>query len=133
MPMQSVYEGAGGSNGLVFLFALSLWFLGCNDSTEPENTPTPDIQERIATALSYIAFAVANGHEGTSFFDNFVPTPRRGIARYVNTPAGRSVTFSGCDLGHGIIVNGTGELVWVGPGLASTRTKFCSLDSCLSA
>ena len=68
--------------------------------------------------------------QGRSFFDNFLPCVRRGVVVYRDTPQGRAVTFHGCDLGEGIVVNGSGELRWAGSGLEAMRGEtFCRFDS----
>jgi len=115
-------------------FALVL-AAGCDDATGPHlDSLTPEIADRIAGPVAFLAFAVASGSEGHSFLDNFLPTPRRGVIHYVDTPIGRSATFYGCDLGGGIVLEGRGELVWVGPDLAPERDRFCSYaGDCLSA
>jgi len=61
-----------------------------------------------------MTLAVAMAREGRGPFDNFLPCVRRGVINYYNTDAGRHATFSGCDLGDGIIVHGRGELKMVG-------------------
>jgi hypothetical protein len=70
--------------------------------------------ERLAPRLSVMTLAVAMAREGRGPFDNFLPCVRRGVINYYNTDAGRHATFSGCDLGDGIIVHGRGELKMVG-------------------
>lgn len=119
---------------LVLIASFLLPFAGCDDVTSPTADPvTPDIADRIAGPVAFVAFAAASSSQGHSFFDNFLPIPRRGVIHYVNTPTGRSVTFYGCDLGGGIVVAGHGELVWVGKDLAPERDVFCRYNSCLSA
>jgi hypothetical protein len=61
-----------------------------------------------------MTLVVAFADDGHGFFDNFLPCVRRGVINYYNTDAGRHATFSGCDLGDGIIVHGSGELKLVG-------------------
>lgn len=108
---------------------------GCDDATGPDlDQLTPEIAGRIAGPVSFMAFVAATSSEGHSFLDNFLPSPRRGVVHYVNSATGRSVTFHGCDLGNGIVLDGKGELVWVGPDLAPTRDLFCSYaGECLDA
>lgn len=119
---------------LVLIASFLLPFAGCDDVTRPTLDPvTAEIADRIAGPVSFVAFAVASSSQGHSFFDNFLPIPRRGVVHYVNTPTGRSVTFYGCDLGGGIVLDGHGELVWVGEGLAPERDLFCHYTGpCLS-
>ena len=76
--------------------------------------PSPEMIERLAPRLSVMTLAVAMAREGRGPFDNFLPCVRRGVINYYNTDAGRHATFSGCDLGDGIIVHGSGELKLVG-------------------
>ncbi|MBW3660426.1 MAG: hypothetical protein KY397_02180 [Gemmatimonadetes bacterium] len=73
------------------------------------------------------AVAVALGHQGGGFFDNFLPCTRRGLIHYVNSELGRRATFHGCDLGDGVVVDGAAEVRWAGPGLRLERGEsFCS-------
>jgi hypothetical protein len=77
-----------------------------------------------------MSLAVAAAPQGRGFFDNFLPCVRRGVVVYRNTSLGRAVTFHGCDLGEGIVVNGSGELRWAGSGLETMRGEtFCRFDS----
>ena len=57
-----------------------------------------------------MTLVVAFAEDGHGPWDNFLPCVRRGVINYYNTDGGRHATFSGCDLGGGIIVNGSGEL-----------------------
>jgi hypothetical protein len=70
---------------------------------------------------------VAITDDGAGPFDNAVPCPRRGVIDFSNTSTGRLVTFSGCDVGDGLVVDGSGALDWVGPGLEETRDEFCQV------
>ncbi len=48
---------------------------------------------------------------------------RRGVINYSNSDLGRNVTFSGCDLGDDIVIDGSGLLEWTAPG--EVRSNFC--------
>jgi hypothetical protein len=69
---------------------------------------------------------VATAGEGHSFFDNFLPCPRRGVIDYRNSPRGRLVTFSGCDVGDGIVIDGSAELRWTADG--TDRSRITSIE-----
>jgi hypothetical protein len=69
---------------------------------------------------------VATGGEGHSFFDNFLPCPRRGVIDYRNSARGRMATFSGCDAGDGIVIDGSAELRWTSAG--GDRTRISSIE-----
>jgi len=102
-------------------------FAGCGDGdgvTDPTNLSTTQI-ERLSSRLGIAAVAVAAGSEGHGFLDNYVACPRRGVIDYSNTAGGRRVTFSGCDLGDGVVVDGSGELQWAQPASVSDRAPFC--------
>lgn len=107
---------------LAWGFALSALAAGCGDSTGPVD---PEVVERIAPRLAVMGFAVANGSQGRSFFDNALPCVRRGVVGYANTDAGRAVTFAGCDLGAGIVLDGTGQLRWGEVVPAADREPLC--------
>jgi hypothetical protein len=92
------------------------------------DTLTDAQQDRLLARAAVIALSVAVGPQGRSFFDNFLPCTRRGVADYSNTATGRRVTFSGCEVGDAIVVNGDGELTWVGPA-AVDRDPFCVLGA----
>jgi hypothetical protein len=81
------------------------------DTAGPVQAPGPT-----ASKVAVLAIAVATGDEGRAFFDNFIPCPRRGVIDYTNTPAGRRATFSGCDAGDGVVVDGDAEVRWVEAG-----------------
>jgi len=70
--------------------------------------------QRLASRLSVMTLAVAFAREGRGPLDNFLPCVRRGVINYSNIDAGRRATFSGCNLGDGIIVHGSGELKLAG-------------------
>ena len=82
----------------------------------PVLTPTTTLTplQRLASRLPVMTLVVAFADDGHGFFDNFLPCVHRGVINYYNTDAGRHATFSGCDLGDGIIVHGSGELKLVG-------------------
>lgn len=96
---------------------------------------TQEVADRLGGPLAYLGAAVASSGEGHGFLDNYLPMPRRGGAFYHNTETGRAVVLSGCDLGNGVLVEGEGELIWVGPGLAPERNRFCQSNgvACLDA
>jgi hypothetical protein len=100
---------------LVTLAALAA--CGGRASTEP--SPTGNVA--IASKLATVAVAVATAGEGHSFLDNFLPCPRRGVIDYRNSPRGRLATFSGCDAGDGIVIDGSAELRWTSAGGDRTR------------
>src|SRR5215216_4060620 len=81
------------------------------DTAGPVQAPGPT-----ASKVAVLSIAVATGDEGRAFFDNFIPCPRRGVIDYTNTPAGRRATFSGCDAGDGVVVDGDAEVRWVEAG-----------------
>jgi hypothetical protein len=97
---------------------------GCSgagsDSVAPTSTPS-----LLASKVAVLAVAVATGGEGHAFFDNFIPCPRRGVIDYTNIPAGRRATFSGCDAGDGVIVDGSAEVRWVS---GDDRTRITRIE-----
>ena len=100
---------------------------GCSeDNNNPGGPATGSAPETVlvASKLAVLAVAVATGPEGRSFFDNFLACPRRGVVNYHNTAAGRRATFSGCNVGDGVTINGTAELRWVGPNLSPDRAQL---------
>jgi len=100
---------------------------GNNDAAGPDNGSAPEAV-LVASKLAVLAVAVATGPEGRSFFDNFLTCPRRGVVNYHNTAAGRRATFSGCNVGDGVTVDGTAELRWVGPNLSPDRAQLTRLE-----
>ncbi len=68
----------------------------------------------VASKLSVLALTIATGPRDRAFFDNFLPARARGVVDYRETNAGGSATFSGCDLGDGVVVDGMAELRWPG-------------------
>jgi hypothetical protein len=104
---------------------------GCgNDDDSPAGpgAGSPPETSLVASKLAVLAVAVATGREGRSFFDNFLSCPRRGVVNYHNTIAGRRATFSGCDVGDGVTVDGTAELRWVGTNLSPDRSQLTRLE-----
>ena len=80
----------------------------------PTPTPIPpEMKARLASRLSVMTAAIAVTEDG-GFLGNLLPCVRRGLIDYYETDAIRHATFSGCDLGDGIIVDGSGELNLVG-------------------
>ena len=105
---------------------------GCSDDNDSVADPdggSPPETSLIASKLAVLAVAVATGPEGRSFFDNFLACPRRGVVNYHNTTAGRRATFSGCNVGDNVTVDGTVELRWVGPNLSPDRATLTRLES----
>jgi hypothetical protein len=92
---------------------------GCGGGgTSPDGAPS-----LLPSKVAILAIAVATGDEGHAFFDNFITCPRRGVIDYINTPLGRRATFSGCDTGDGVVVDGTAELQWVTGGDRSRMSQ----------
>ena len=87
--------------------------------------PQP-VSALVASKLAVLAVGVATAPQGRSFFDNFLPCARRGVIDYRNTPRGRQATFSGCDAGDGVVVDGTAEVRWTGPG--GNRDRIESIE-----
>lgn len=96
-------------------------------TSSPPNTPPPSADMvLVASKLSVLAVTVATGGSGHGFLDNFLPCPRRGVVDYRDVGAGRHATFSGCDLGDGVTVEGSAEFRWV--GLTPERSTPSSLE-----
>lgn len=76
------------------------------------------------------ALAVAISPQGHSFFDNFLSCPRRGVIDYHNIPGGRRATFTGCDLGDGVVIDGAADVRWIRTteDPATTRTVSIAGD-----
>src|SRR5438034_4055871 len=81
----------------------------------------------VASKLSVLSIAVATDPEGVNFLNNFIPCARRGVVDYRNTSAGRRATFSGCELGDAVTVDGSAHLRWLGPGLSRRRSRIRKL------
>ena len=87
---------------------------------------TPAQAPRVAPRLAVMTFVIATGPEGRSFFDNFLPCLNRGAVSYVNTHAGRRAWFRACDLGTGVMIDGTGEIEWAASAPGPARADFCT-------
>jgi hypothetical protein len=99
-----------------------LAFLGaCADTIAPPAPPEETVL--VASKLAILAIGIATGEQGRSFFDNFLPCPRRGIINYRNSPNGRFATLSGCDAGDGVVFDGDIEVRWSGPGQDRDRIE----------
>ncbi len=112
--------------------------LACSDGADEIMGPPDRAELELAASRLAVAFiAVAAGDEGASFLDNFLPCTRRGVINYSNSEQGRMTTFSGCELGAGVKIDGTGELRWAGPDLPTNeRGHFCEafpIPSCETA
>lgn len=108
------------------LIAIALPCLACSDDHEITGPASRADLQRAAPRIAVTLVAVAAGDEGAGFLDNFLPCTRRGVITYSNTQWGRAASFSGCDLGDGVVIDGSGELRWAGPGLpAGERRPFC--------
>jgi len=83
---------------------------------------------RLGPRFTVIAVAAAVSREGAGFLDNFLPCVRRGVIDYRNSDSGRIVTFSGCDLGGGVVLSGSGELAWT-ESPSTDRPRFCDYAS----
>ncbi len=105
---------------------LLVLFVGCDGPADP--VVSDEATVLVASKLSVLALTVAAGPRDRAFFDNFLPCARRGVVDYRETSAGRSVTFSGCDLGDGVVVDGTAELRWVGAKPSFERGTPSRLD-----
>jgi len=104
---------------------------GCGSDDDDPSGPSggsPPETALVASKLAVLTVAVATAPQGRSFFDNFLPCPRRGVVNYHNTSVGRRATFSGCDVGDGVTVDGTAELRWVGPNLSPDRAQLSTLE-----
>ena len=119
-------------------FAAALSLLACSDSADEITGPPDRAELELAASRIAVAFiAVAAGEQGASFLDNSLPCTRRGVINYSNSEQGRMATFSGCELGAGVSIDGTGELRWAGPDLPTNeRGHFCEafpIPSCQTA
>ncbi|MEP6495240.1 MAG: hypothetical protein ABJF01_21315 [bacterium] len=108
--------------GATLLLACSLAACGDGTATAPLSHGNVSVASKLAT----VAVAIATASEGAGFFDNYLPCPRRGIVDYRNSDHGRLATFSGCDLGDGIVVDGSTELRWTTPG--ADRSRIVAID-----
>jgi hypothetical protein len=92
----------------VFVF-LTLAGAACARSSNPL-APVGDERALIVSKVGIVAVASAIAPSGRSFFDNFLPCPRRGVIDYRESPRGRSITVTGCDVGDGVVLDGNAEL-----------------------
>ncbi len=104
------------------MFAATLMLCGCGATTTEPATANVAVASKLAT----VAVAVATAGEGHSFFDNFLPCARRGVIDYRNSARGRLATFSGCDTGDGIVVDGSAELRWTSAG--ADRSNIAAIE-----
>src|SRR5262247_2415420 len=86
--------------------------VACRGSSEPEPTLADSTRQLVASKTAIAALAVAIGPQGSSFFDNFLPCPRRGVIDYHNIPGGRRAEFIGCDVGDNIVIDGVADVSW---------------------
>ena len=114
----------------VFAAAVAALLAGCGSDDDPSGPSgeSPPETALVASKLAVLSVATATAPEGRGFFDNFLSCPRRGVVNYHNTTAGRRATFSGCDVGDGVTVDGTAELRWVGPNLSPDREQLSRLE-----
>lgn len=104
--------------------AVTATVVGCGSGVSTEPIVVGNVL--LASKLATVAVGVATAGEGHSFFDNFLPCPRRGIIDYRNSPRGRLATFSGCDAGDGIVIDGSAELRWTSAG--ADRSRITSIE-----
>jgi hypothetical protein len=109
----------------------ALLLAGCSDGG-PTGPVDRAKAELVGSKLAVLAVAVATGPQGRSFFDNFLPCPRRGVVDYRNTPAGRQATFSGCEMGDGVTVDGSAELRWTTPNADRRQVRRIELEGSLT-
>lgn len=106
--------------------ALGLLAAACGadqaNSLEPLSRDATLIHSKIAT----VAVGVATAAEGGGIFDNFLACGARGVIDYRNTPRGRNATLSGCDVGDGVVLDGTIEVQWTSAG--ADRSVISILD-----
>ena len=79
--------------------------VGCNDSTNP--VEVAPVQSLAYSHAAVMAVAVALAGNGVGPFDNSVGCARRGLVEYIEVAAGRQATFTGCDTGNDIVLDGT--------------------------
>src|SRR5262245_20633004 len=89
-----------------------LAFAACRGSSEPEPTLADITRHLVASKTAIAALAVAIGPEVSSFFDNFLSCPRRGVIDYHNIPGGRRAEFIGCDVGDNVVLDGVADVSW---------------------
>jgi hypothetical protein len=93
-----------------------------SNSLAPLTADATLVRSKVAT----VAVAIATAGQGHSFFDNFLACPRRGVIDYRNTPRGRNAMIVGCDVGDGIVLDGTVEVQWTSSG--ADRQIITSID-----
>ena len=97
---------------LIVIAVVAVLTTACGSSTEPA-PPLPNSERvLVASKVAIAAIAVAVGDQGRSFFDNFLSCPRRGVIDYRNASGGRRATFTGCDLGDGVVLDGSAQIDW---------------------
>lgn len=99
---------------------------GCGDDPTSPGPLTGDQAARVAPRLAVMTYAVATQFGGRSFFDNFLPCLKRGALSYVNSDRGRRVWFRGCDVGTGVVIEGSGEIEWAAGAPGPDREPFCT-------
>jgi hypothetical protein len=87
--------------------ACALLAAGCGDdpTAAPPGAFAGDTTFALAKAAG-AAIAVGTASRGFSFFDNFLPCPRRGLIDFADRPAGTMARAHACDLGDGMILDG---------------------------
>ena len=93
---------------------------------DPLGPLTAPQSARVAPRLAVMTYAVATAPAGRSFFDNFLPCLERGALSFVDSDRGRLVWFRGCNLGTGLVIEGSGEIEWAGAAPGPAREPFCT-------
>jgi hypothetical protein len=94
--------------------ALAVALCACA-SDEVLGPPDSADAQRIAPRLAVTAIAIGVATQGAGFLDNFLPCGRRGIINFHSTSSQtRRATFSGCNLGDSVVVDGVVEIYWSG-------------------
>ncbi|HET9387650.1 MAG TPA: hypothetical protein VFO67_21120 [Gemmatimonadales bacterium] len=96
-----------------------------DDPTSPDPLDAAQAA-RVAPRLAVMTYLVATASWGRSFFDNFLPCLERGALSYVDSDRGRRVWFRGCDLGTGLVIEGSGEIEWAAAAPGPDREPFCT-------
>jgi hypothetical protein len=91
-------------------WAALLTAAACGSGTEPAAPIGSEDRALVASKVATLALAVAVGPQGRSFFDNFIPCSRRGVIDYRNIVGGRRATFTGCDAGDDVVIDGTADI-----------------------
>jgi hypothetical protein len=105
--------------------ACSAIAIACSDPTAPPSPPPAAERSLVASKLVTLAIGLATARDGGGPFDNVMACPRRGLATYYNSTAGRHVVFHGCDAGDGVVVSGSAEVRW--PNAHSYPWSFTSI------